>query len=210
MSWNIPRVVALGPSGLSSSPLVVAACRAGALGVLDYGFGAETEEVLGAANRVAGFLGDRMFGLRVPGERCGRDLLDRLPPGLGVLIVTGRPDGGWFGPLATLRESGRRAVAEVTAREPAWSAARAGFDALIVAGHEAGGRGGDESSFILLQAVLSRPVPPVWVRGGVGLRSASACVAAGAAGVVLDGALLLARESPLDEETRADRALGRQ
>ena len=94
-------------------------------------------------------------------------------------------------------------MAEVTARELAWSAARAGFDALIVAGHEAGGRGGDESSFILLQAVLSRPVPPVWVRGGVGLRSASACVAAGAAGVVLDGALLLARESPLDEETCA-------
>ena len=98
MSWNIPRVVALGPSGLSSSPLVVAACRAGALGVLDYGFGAETEEVLEAAHRVSGFLGDRMFGLRVPGELCGRDVLDRLPPGLGVLIVTGRSRRRLVGP----------------------------------------------------------------------------------------------------------------
>ena len=43
---------------------------------------------------------------------------------------------------------------------------------------------------------------PVWVRGGIGPRSAAACVAAGAAGVVLDGALLLARESPLDGPAR--------
>ena len=43
---------------------------------------------------------------------------------------------------------------------------------------------------------------PVWVRGGIGPNVAAGCVAAGAAGVVLDGAILLARESPLGPEWR--------
>jgi acyl transferase domain-containing protein/NAD(P)H-dependent flavin oxidoreductase YrpB (nitropropane dioxygenase family) len=94
-------------------------------------------------------------------------------------------------------------VAEVRSREAARRAAGSGFGALVVAGNEAGGHGGDDSSFILLQAVAAREDVPVWVRGGIGLHSAAACVAAGAAGVVLDGALLLARESPLDEAIRA-------
>ena len=82
---------------------------------------------------------------------------------------------------------------------------------LIVSGHEAGGRGSDSSSFILLQAVASAARVPVWVRGGIGLRSAAACLAAGAAGVVLDGALLLARESALDPSARGRiEPLGRQ
>src|SRR5262249_53704555 len=61
----------------------------------------------------------------------------------------------------------------------------------------------DSSSFILLQAVAGSVDVPVWVRGGIGLRSAPACLAAGASGVVLDAALLLARESGLDAAARA-------
>src|SRR5207244_2927090 len=127
-----------------------------------------------------------------------------LPEGAGVVIVTGDDATDWPLALATLRRSGRIALAEVTSRASARAAGRAGFDGLLVAGHEAGGRGSEESSFILLQGVLSLGdgVPPTWVRGGIGPRSASAAVAMGAAGVVLDGALLLARESPLDDRTR--------
>ncbi|HLQ22864.1 MAG TPA: beta-ketoacyl synthase N-terminal-like domain-containing protein, partial [Gemmatimonadales bacterium] len=42
----------------------------------------------------------------------------------------------------------------------------------------------------------------MWVQGGVGLNTAAACLAGGAAGVVLDSQLLLARETPLDEAAR--------
>jgi len=42
-----------------------------------------------------------------------------------------------------------------------------------VAGNEAAGRGGDESTFILLQAVLRLGVPRVWARGGIGPRAAA-------------------------------------
>ena len=54
-----------------------------------------------------------------------------------------------------------------------------------------------ESSFVLLQGVLAESDLPVWVRGGIGPSVAAGCIAAGASGVVLDGALLLTRESPL-------------
>ncbi len=85
----------------------------------------------------------------------------------------------------------------------------AGAAGLIVAGHEAGGRCGVGSSFVLLQAALAEGELPVWVRGGIGERVAAGAVAAGAAGVVLDGALLLARESPIGEDVaRADRRDG--
>ncbi len=62
---------------------------------------------------------------------------------------------------------------------------------------------GDDSSFILLQAVVERSAIPVWVRGGIGPRVAAGCVAAGAAGVVLDGAAWLTCESSLPAADRS-------
>ena len=44
---------------------------------------------------------------------------------------------------------------------------------------------------------------PVWVQGGIGLRTAAACYTAGAAGVVLDSQLLLVRESAISDIARA-------
>ena len=105
--------------------------------------------------------------------------------------------------LEEIRQSGRCALAEVTTRADALSAIELGYDGLILAGNEAGGRVSDESAFIYLQAVLAMPgAPRVWVRGGIGPNAAAGCVAAGAAGVVLDGALLLSKESPLPASIR--------
>src|SRR5262249_36267092 len=119
-----------------------------------------------------------------------------------VLIVVGGRESDWRRAAAVAGLHSQTTVAEVISRDSAREAAAAGFEALVIAGHEAGGNGSDDSSLILLQAVLAESGPPVWVRGGIGARSASACLAAGAAGVVLDGALLLARESPLSEGVR--------
>ncbi|MCH8108781.1 MAG: SDR family NAD(P)-dependent oxidoreductase, partial [Chloroflexi bacterium] len=44
---------------------------------------------------------------------------------------------------------------------------------------------------------------PVWVQGGIGMHTAAACYAGGAAGVVLDSQVLLAKESGIDESLRA-------
>ncbi|HMB03887.1 MAG TPA: beta-ketoacyl synthase N-terminal-like domain-containing protein, partial [Isosphaeraceae bacterium] len=205
MTREIPRILTLAPGGLNDPGVVVAGSRAGALGVLDVGLRFEAGAAVEAARRTAALLGDRGFGLRVSGEavRGGDEWLDRLPAGLGVVVVAAPGAGDEARVLEALRRSGRRALAEVTTRDGARAAARAGFDGLVLAGHEAGGRGSDDGSFIFLQAVLGDAgMPPVWVRGGVGPNAAAACRAAGAAGVVLDGALLLARESPLDRSAR--------
>ena len=207
MTLSMSRIVTLAPGGTDPA-VAVAGTRAGGLGLLDFGFGVDAEAVRAAAERVARFIpGNRLgFGLRVPVGAVVASLLDRLPGELTVVVAAeeggGRDD--WAGALAAIGGGDRRrlAVAEVTSMDAARAAAELGYGALIVAGHEAGGRGSESSSFILLQAILGAVDLPVWVRGGVGLRSAAACVAAGAAGVVLDGALLLARESALDPANR--------
>jgi len=75
------------------------------------------------------------------------------------------------------------------------------FAGWIARGAECGGRCGHESAFILCQH-LARLDRPFWVCGGIGLHTAAACRAAGAAGVIVDDALLLTRESPLSPRQR--------
>ncbi|MEW4568192.1 SDR family NAD(P)-dependent oxidoreductase [Tautonia sp. JC769] len=94
-------------------------------------------------------------------------------------------------------------IAEVVDRASAQAARDAGAAGFIASGLEAGGRCGTESSFILLQGLLADGDGPCWVRGGIGRDSAAACLGAGASGVVLEGAVLLARESPLEEPDRS-------
>ncbi len=98
--------------------------------------------------------------------------------------------------------AGRFVLGEVTSRAGISRAVAAGVSGLIVAGHEAAGRVGALSSFVLLQAALGQTTAPVWVRGGIGPNVAAGCIAAGAAGVVIEGSLLLARESRLSPQWR--------
>ena len=201
MTLTLPRIWALAPLGrLDPGPVVVAG-RAGGLGVLDLAPGVDPARLREAMRRVARF-GEIPFALRMPAGAA--EALDwaESPRSLGVLILTEAAEGDWSGPIEVARRSGCRVVSECTSRASARAAVEAGADALVVAGHEGGGRVAEESSFILAQAVLAEVEAPVWVRGGIGTRSAAACLAAGAAGVVLDGALLLARESTLDSPSR--------
>ncbi len=198
----IPRVLAFVPSGLSEPGLVAAASRAGGLGVFDFANDFRASEAIRAARRVA-HLVNRPFGLRLPADEIHAALLRDAPDGLRVLIATEPSLCAWTQAVSEARSLGLSLLAEVTSKTMAEAAAEVGVEGLILAGHEAGGRGSDLSSLILLQAVLSKDLGvPVWVRGGIGPRAASACVATGATGVVLDGALLLTRESPLPTSIR--------
>jgi NAD(P)H-dependent flavin oxidoreductase YrpB (nitropropane dioxygenase family) len=93
-------------------------------------------------------------------------------------------------------------VLEVHNLAGALAAQEAGFDGLVVKGHEAGGRVGDESAFLLLQRLHGRLTIPYWVQGGIGPDTAAAAFLAGAAGVVLCEQLWLAAESPLEPAER--------
>lgn len=68
---------------------------------------------------------------------------------------------------------------------------------VILKGHEAGGRVGEATSFILLQKARAAGLAPVFIRGGIGMHSAGAVRAGGAAGIVLDDQCLMLRESAL-------------
>jgi acyl transferase domain-containing protein/NAD(P)-dependent dehydrogenase (short-subunit alcohol dehydrogenase family) len=195
------RIIALTPAGQGAPELVVAADRAGCLGVVNGEIGAvpaATLAQLAGRTRLP-------FGLKL----CGLDaaafeaVSEFAPCGLGWLVL----DAPWIlqhgEALGRLAELGVRVIIEATE----WDERLAGLSghaALQVKGHEAGGRVGEETSFILLQKALRRQAAPVFVRGGIGMHAAAAVWAAGAAGIVLDDQLLLVQESPVAGALRSE------
>ncbi|MFE6133603.1 beta-ketoacyl synthase N-terminal-like domain-containing protein, partial [Streptomyces sp. NPDC056437] len=103
----------------------------------------------------------------------------------------------WRGGTGVWSEGGRRRVwAEVISPAEAADAVVAGADGIVARGHEGGGRVGELTTFVLLQRLLAEPrlTVPVHAAGGIGLHTAAAAVAGGAAGVVLDTQLALTTE----------------
>lgn len=80
-----------------------------------------------------------------------------------------------------------------------------GVNGLLVAGQEASGSPSLESGFVLLQRVKRavNEALPVWLRGGMGLHTVAAALAAGAAGAVVDSVLSVYPESSLPESLKS-------
>ncbi|MEU6971840.1 SDR family oxidoreductase [Kitasatospora aureofaciens] len=193
-------VIGITPFQQPDAGLAEAVCRAGALGVLDLGVGDRRarEELAALRERSPG-----RFGVRV-GADCRL-----LPEDLGSLersgvdtVVLESAVGGWD--VRQLSDS-QRVLVEVTDLAAALAAAGAGAHGLVVRGCESGGRVGELTTFVLLQQVLAAPGVdiPVWACGGIGPHTATAAVAGGAAGVVLDSQLALLAESAVSDETAA-------
>ena len=192
------RILAMAPRGRDGLPLVVACWCAGGMGIFDglrRGLSAATREL----DRYA--VGSYAVGCeRIRSGARPLRALSRLPD----LIICAAP---WRGDVLVkacddVHAAGGAVVCEVVSVEQADAALSAGADGLVAVGNEAGGWVGGDTTFVLLQAAAGPDGPPVWARGGIGPRTAAGCLAAGAAGVILDGAVLLARESDLPEEAR--------
>ncbi|WP_290062919.1 beta-ketoacyl synthase N-terminal-like domain-containing protein, partial [Amycolatopsis solani] len=122
-----------------------------------------------------------------------------LPEAVTTVLLT--EDAG-----CTARDfPGRQVLAEVTSRASAARAVAGGAHGLIARGHECGGRTGELSTFVLLQALLADDAPdvPVWAAGGIGPHTAAAAIAGGAAGVVLDTQLALLPDAELPSRLTA-------
>ncbi|HEX8865677.1 MAG TPA: hypothetical protein VF821_08475, partial [Lentzea sp.] len=133
------------------------------------------------------------YGVRAPGT--GTFTPSDLPPGVHTVLLG--PDSAWK--IADVTRF--RTLVEVTSPDEALAASSSGAHGLVVAGSEVSAS--SLSSFVLFQAVLALDLGlPVWVRGGVGPRTAAAVRAVGAAGVVLDSQLALLDESDLDSLER--------
>ncbi len=199
MQSNKHRILAMAPQGRDSLSLVVACWRAGALGIVD---GMQAGLTAGMIRKLDRF-GVGSYAIRLRADQIGVEAFTE-PGQLPDVIVCAVP---WnVDALARacdrLHALGRTVVCEVLSVEEADAALASGVDGLVAVGNEAGGWVGEDTTFILLQNVLALTDRPVWARGGIGPRSAAGCLAAGAAGVVLDGALLLARESEFPDEAR--------
>ncbi|WP_322042160.1 SDR family NAD(P)-dependent oxidoreductase [Paraburkholderia sp. J67] len=196
-------VMALTPACWLTPAMAIAACRAGASGVLDLGIGkshAEVEAALACLKQ--GVSESASWGVRwdagsdASGSLATLSALlgDALPVPLLVLATSGADDAARL--AGTARALAATVILEVQDLRGAKAAQDAGFDGVIVKGHEAGGRVGPHASFILLQELSGQLDIPWWIQGGIGLHTAAAALLAGAAGVVLGEPLWLAEEGP--------------
>jgi NAD(P)H-dependent flavin oxidoreductase YrpB (nitropropane dioxygenase family) len=200
----------LSPIELEHPGLAIASIRAGGIGILDREFCqpenleraiSNLEQVLALKN-APGAAGLRLNLTQI--EQSGQ-LLARLELESHWLILS-----GWQEATAeTLREKlqllsgeNRLILLEITdANQLALLASLFPFLAGLVAkGQESGGWVGEDPAFILTQKLLKTSSLPIYVQGGIGIHTAAACRAAGAAGVVLDDQLWLMPESPLPGE----------
>ena len=176
-------VIGISPLERPDVGLVTAIRDAGALGVLD----------VGRDPSVARRALSQVSAVRIPE---GVEL--ELPPNITTVIV-GEPAmiGAYLAPH-------RNVIAQVVSLDEAQASIAAGATGLIAKGSEAGGRIGDETTFVLVQRIVgwAGDDVPVWAQGGIGEHTAAACIAGGAAGVVLDSQLALVRESSLAAPVR--------
>lgn len=187
-------VVAVSPFEEPNPRIVTAAERAGSLGLLD--LGRDAAAARSAMAEIARRLGaGRPYGVRVPaGCPIGPG---ELPAAVDTVLLadpashTADAVAGWAA------AAGRpRVWAEITDPAEAAAAEAAGVGALVAKGHEAGGRVGGTTTFVLLQQLLADHALglPVRACGGIGPHTAAAAVAGGAAGVLVDVQLALTPE----------------
>lgn len=190
------QIVVLTPTLFFDPRIAVAACRAGAIGVFN-GVGIEwTQELLPHLIRLEQDA-KGWYGIRLDADF--RDVENLLRLGLARLKWLWLADStlGKLMPDLVLKAhaAGVSVAVEAVCLGEALAAQEAGADAVVMKGHEAGGRIGCESLFVLLQQCAQSLQVPYWVYGGLGLHSSAAAMVAGAAGLVLDSQVLLARES---------------
>ncbi len=196
----LPREMVLTLPGFPDPALAIAACRAGALGVLDLEYERSLPRVLDSLSRLASHV-RAPFGVKLDADADAFTLavIEALPGDTRAVLLTGTDPDTLERTARTIQQRGFPILLEVRSVADAETARRIGAEGIVAKGIEAGGRIGEETTFILLQHLLaesenSAPLP-VWAQGGIGSHTAAACVAAGAAGIVLDWQLALTREA---------------
>ncbi|MEW6380465.1 MAG: SDR family NAD(P)-dependent oxidoreductase [bacterium] len=148
------------------------------------------------------------FGIKVDGQagdflgELGSYLAEFIPDRLRYVLLTSGQIQSLRKIMRTFHDLGLVIFYESICLRQAQIGKELGADGIVAKGHEAGGRIGEDTTFVLLQKILSHLSLPVWAQGGIGLHTAAGCYAAGAEGIVLDSQLLLAQESPLPREVK--------
>jgi acyl transferase domain-containing protein/NAD(P)H-dependent flavin oxidoreductase YrpB (nitropropane dioxygenase family)/NAD(P)-dependent dehydrogenase (short-subunit alcohol dehydrogenase family) len=203
MAATVPThftIFVLNPSGCADPALALAGSRAGAVGVLNAETPMASAELAAGLGRLA--RAGQPFGLKWSGAALPDGWQDETARKPDWLILDAARNAHLLDKLQPYRVQGGRVLLETVRWHDQWALLDSQIDGWWVKGHESGGVVGEESTFVLLQRLLQKTTLPVYARGGIGLHSAAACWSGGAAGVVLDNQLLLARESPLADTLR--------
>ena len=199
------------PIELNQPGIAIATIRAGGVGILDREFCRDDSLNLAEGNlqKLLSWAGRKgVVGVRLKFDQIesSKGLLERLSQFQPwIILCRWQPEGLAEAVASLLPSSSRQLLLEVTdlAQVQHLQSQSLQIDGLVARGQESGGWGSDEPAFILLQKLLGASSYPVYLQGAVGLHTAAACRAAGAAGVILDDQLWLMPESPLPEAWRS-------
>ncbi|MDP3294069.1 MAG: beta-ketoacyl synthase N-terminal-like domain-containing protein, partial [Nevskia sp.] len=196
-------VFAIAPADVAHPGIAAATARAGGTGLLDLEFGGDDARAATTFSRLLSAT-DGRIGLRVDATHAGLagELIAEAGDRALTLILTGTPAQQARIAAALALGGQHRVLVEIT------DAADIGHfpfahHGVVAKGHEAGGWVGADTSYILAQKLLGNTAVtgnlPVYMQGGIGVHSAAALRAMGAAGVIFEDQLLLLAESPLPE-----------
>ncbi|MCW5750406.1 MAG: nitronate monooxygenase [Alphaproteobacteria bacterium] len=193
-----------GMTAVGTAPLAAAVSAGGGLGLVSAGrmrapdFGAEIDLALAAT--------DRPVGVNIPVGRDAEQMRGYLDEALRrriALVVLG---GGNPAPWAeTVMARGCRLAIVTATPAQAHKAQVLGANAVVVAGHEAGGKAGADEigGMVLVPAIVDAVSIPVIATGGiVDGRGAAAAICLGASAVQLGTRFMLSEESPLHPATK--------
>lgn len=191
-----------GPIGMFNSPKMVAAVsEAGAYGMLALGFINDTDEVKRIVSEVRK-LTDKPFGANVMLINPQNAEILKVLADAGVKTVTtsvGSPKDVY--PI--IHGLGMKGIHVVLAMPHAIAAVKAGADALVVVGSEAGGlrsRNPESSTMVLVPLVADNVDVPIVAAGGIAdSRGYKAALVLGAQGVQVGTRFLASQESPATE-----------
>ncbi len=197
-------VVTITPIGLRHPGLALASARAAGIAILDREFcdDAQLDRAQRNLAQLIALAPDTTLGIRLRADQMAssRELLAQLRGRHHWLIVSGWQQRKR---AVNVADDDRVVVFEAIEASDVALAKKRGWkpDAWILRGSESGGWIGSDAAFILLQkhARQDSGDTPFYVQGGIGPVTAAGCLAAGAAGVVLDDQLWLMPESPLKE-----------
>ncbi|MEZ5934236.1 MAG: nitronate monooxygenase [Alphaproteobacteria bacterium] len=184
---------------VSERHLVAAISNAGGFGVL--ACGAMTPDLLAAEIKGTAERTDRPFGVNLIVMHPDLDALIDVcaEHGVGHIVLAGGLPGK--ATMARVKEGGAKLLAFAPSLGVARKLARAGADALIIEGMEAGGHIGPVATSVLAQEILpymSEHMPdlPIFVAGGIGHGEAiAAYLNMGAAGIQMGTRFVCATES---------------
>jgi 3-oxoacyl-(acyl-carrier-protein) synthase/NAD(P)H-dependent flavin oxidoreductase YrpB (nitropropane dioxygenase family) len=197
------QLIAMTPPGMTDPSIAIAGSRGGGLGVLDLEYTQDERAVFAALTKLAQYTRGNC-GIKLDGANVEffDNLISNLPKQVEFVTLTPSDPDMLRQQVNALHKQKITVFLETTSLDQAMAGVEAEVDGLIAKGNEAGGRVGEETTFILLQQLLTRVSLPIWTQGGIGLHTSAACYAAGAAGVVLDYQLALTPESPLPTPVR--------